>query len=331
MLLPTFDFDVSGLPAEEQFAAWASHSANSKCSRPVDSGPFLARARFWFMDPLLVSEQWIDAFAFERDDALVKSTPADHYSMVVILEGRLTFKRDGGDLYCEAGGACLADLRRPEMVHASANHSIMIQIARWFLDEAVTPVDVHGPLPRTPETRVLVDFIAALVPQLPAMETTSALSMARVVRDLLANALAGLPPRPALVENRLPIRYRVRSYIEQEEPGTINLDRLCQAIGVTRSSLNRAFKADGGVLAYDRRRRLVALHGRLTDPTEARGVADLGYAYGFPEKTHLSRVFREAFGYTPSEARRQASAPQTAQPAPDSPQERYRAALRSLS
>ena len=163
------------------------------------------------------------------------------------------------------------------------------------------------------------------------MQVTSALPMARVVRDLLANALTGLPPRPAAIESGLPIRHRVRAYIEREPPGTLSLDRVCQSLGLTRSSLSRAFKVDGGVLAYDRRRRLIALHARLTDPTEARSVSELGYAYGFAEKTHLSRVFREAFGYSPTELRRNATSQAPASAAPGSLQETYKRALRGLS
>lgn len=332
VLLPTFDFDVSDLPEDEQFAAWAAHVANSRASRPVDSGPFLAKVRFWQMEPLLVSEQRMDPFSFDRDEAMIKATPADHYTLVVVIEGRVTFSREDHDLICDAGDASLTDMTRPELMHATTRqHTIMVHIARWFLDEAMSPVDIHGPLPRTPATRVLSDFLVALLPQLPAMPVTSALPMARVVRDLLANALAGLPPRPATLESGLPIRHRVRAYIEREPPGTLSLDRMCQALGVTRSSLSRAFKVDGGVLAYDRRRRLIALHARLTDPTEARSVSDLGYAYGFAEKTHLSRVFREAFGYSPTELRRNATNHAPTAAAPGSLQETYKRALRGLS
>lgn len=332
MLLPTFVFDVADLPEDQQFAAWAAHVANSRASRPVDSGPFRARSIFWTMEPLLISEQWMDPFSFDRDEAMIRSTPADHYTLVVVLEGALTFKRADGDRFCEPGDACLSDLTRSTLMHATLpGHTIMVHFARWFLDEAVAPRDVQGPLPRTPAVKVLVDFLIALIPQLPKMETTSALPMARVVRDLLANALADLPLWSDRAETRLPVRQRVRAYIEREPIGALNLDRMCQALGVTRSSLNRAFKADGGVLAYDRRRRLVALHGRLANPTETRGISDLGYEYGFPEKTHLSRAFRDAFGYSPSELRSQAAerTPNVAEPG--SLQERYKVALRSLS
>jgi AraC-like DNA-binding protein len=274
----------------------------------------------------------MDAFSFDRDEAIIRSTPADHYTLVVVLKGALTFKHAEGDRYCEAGDACLSDMTRPTLMHSTiASHTIMVHVARWFLDEAISPRDVHGPLLRTPAVRLLVDFLKALIPQLPEMETTSALPMARVVRDLLANGLADMPLRTDQDEHRLPVRQRVRAYVERQPTGSLNLARMCQALGVTRSSLNRAFKTDGGVLAYDRRRRLVALHGRLADPTETRSVSDLGYEYGFPEKTHLSRAFREAFGYSPSELRGQALARPPNVAEPGSLQERYKAALRSLS
>lgn len=331
MLLPTFTFDASELPEAEQFAAFAAHVANSRATRPVDGGPFPARVRFWMMDPLLISEYRLGAFSFERDAAMVRATPADHYQLVVVLDGTLRFPRPGGDLLVEAGGASLTDLTRPETMHASPNRGIQIQIARWFLDEALAPVDVHGPLPGTPAVKVLVDFVTALTTQLPDMPLTSALPMARVIRDLLANALSGMPPRPGPADGHVPVRQKVRGYIEARPPGQVDLDRLCQTLGVSRASLVRAFKADGGVLAWDRRRRLLALHSRLSDATETRGVAELGYAYGFAEKTHLSRVFRQMFGYAPTEVRRQVAGvmPYLAEAA--SPAETYKTALRNLS
>ncbi len=331
MHLPTFVFDASDLPEAEQFPAFAAHVANSRASRPVDSGPFLAKVRFWVMEPLLISEHRLGAFSFERDAAMVRATPADHYQLVVVLDGTLRFARPGGDLLVEAGGASLTDLRRPETMHASPNRGIQIQIARWFLDEALAPVDVHGPLPRTPAVKVLVDFVTALTTQLPEMPLTSALPMARVIRDLLANALSGMPPRPGPADGHVPVRQKVRGYIEAQPPGQLDLHRMCQTLGVSRASLARAFKADGGVLAYDRRRRLLALHNRLSDASETRGVAELGYAYGFSEKTHLSRVFRQMFGYAPTEVRRQVAGVMPHVAEAGSMAEAYKTALRKLS
>jgi AraC-like DNA-binding protein len=308
-LIPTFVFDVAHLPEEQQFSAWAAHVANSRTSRPQSAGPFQARAQFWQMEPLLISEQHMDAFAFERDEAMVRAAPSDRYQLVVVLKGRLCFPRATGDLFCDARGAVFTDLTRPEHVRADPAHTITIHCARWFLDEAISPRDAQGPLPRTPAVEVLVDFVAALVRQLPSMRTRSALPMARVVRDLIAAALADHPPLPGPgVDARSPVRQRVRAWLDEQPPGAVSLPRMCQTLGMSRSTLNRAFKPEGGVLAYDRRRRLRALHARLSDPGEMRSVAELGYAFGFADKARLSRVFRDAFGYPPSELRRQAAA-----------------------
>jgi len=329
VLIPTFVFDVADLPEEEQFAAWAAHVANSRPTRPVDHGPFRARAQFWQMDPLLISEQWMDAFTFDRDEAMVRATPTDRYQLTVVIEGRLRFVRPSGDRFCEAGGCSISDLTQPELMHAEPSHTIMVHVARWFLDEAIPPRDAHGPLPDTPAVKVLCDMVVALVRQLPQMPAASAMPMARVLRDLLAAALADLPPRPS-EDVRAPVRQRVRGYIDRQPAGGLVLERMCQDLGLTRSSLNRAFKAEGGVMAYDRRRRLMALHSRLADPSEPRSVAELGYAYGFPEKTHLARAFRAAFGYPPSEVRRQTSLVTPPVADPGSLQDVYKTALRRL-
>ncbi|MDZ4369900.1 MAG: AraC family transcriptional regulator [Phenylobacterium sp.] len=329
MLIPTFVFDVADLPEDQQFAAWAAHVANSRPSRPVDHGPFRARAQFWQMDPLVISEQWMDAFTFDRDEAMVRATPTDRYQLVVVLEGRLRFVRPEGDVYCEAGGCVFSDLTRTELMHAEPAHTIMVHIARWFLDEALAPRDAHGPLPDTPAVRLLAEVTTALVRRLPEIPAASALTMARVLRDVLATALTDLPPRPN-EDARAPLRQRVRAHIEREPMGEVSVEGICHSLGVTRSSLNRAFKAEGGVLAYDRRRRLMALHSRLADPGEVRSIGELGFDYGFPEKAHLTRAFRAAFGYPPSVVRSQAAlmAPPTAEPG--SLQAIYKAALKRL-
>jgi AraC-like DNA-binding protein len=223
------------------------------------------------------------------------------------------------------------DLGRPALVHATRQHSIAIQVPRWFLDEALPPVAIHGPLPRTAATSLLVDYVTDLVARAPDLPEGGEALLARTVRDLLAVALAGLPPRAALSPGATAGRQRVRAYMETCPMGALDIDAMCRALGLTRSSLYRMFSRDGGVLAYDRRRRLVALHRRLADPQEHASLAELGFAHGFPGRTHLSQVFRETFGYTASELRSHALGQAPNRPLTGSAQDLYRQALRSLA
>ena len=75
-------------------------------------------------------------------------------------------------------------------------------------------------------------------------------------------------------------------------------------MGLSRSALFRAFEPLGGVSAYLWSRRLSAVRLALRDATDARPIAELGYAHGFTSSAHLSRAFRREFGQSPREWRR---------------------------
>ena len=101
---------------------------------------------------------------------------------------------------------------------------------------------------------------------------------------------------------------------------------------MTRSSLYRLFKGDGGLLAFDRRRRLRLLHRAIADPADRRSFGELGFQLGFADAAHLARLFRQAFGYSMSELRDQLHAPgTTAAPSEKVGTDLYREMISDLS
>ena len=300
--IATHRFDTGNLPVEDQFATWASHSSTSRMTRS-GGGPFRARAAFWKLDGLMISEQWLDPFEAERDEALIRAAHADHYLLIVTFEGQTRFRAPGVDQVCEAGDAILSDFTRPSATSSSRQYSATLNIARAFLDEAAGSRDVHGRLPRTPETRLLVDFIRTLVRQLPATAPASVAPVSRIIRDLLATAVCGLPLHSSSAGGALAARLRVKHHIEAQPPGSLDVASLLRELGLTRATLYRLFKPDGGVFAYDRLRRLRQLHRCLSNPLDRRGITELGYAHGFLDPANLAHTFREAFGYSMSALR----------------------------
>lgn len=81
-------------------------------------------------------------------------------------------------------------------------------------------------------------------------------------------------------------------------PGTLSITALLNDLDLTRSAVYCLFRNDGGVLAYDRLRRLRQLHRELADQLTRASIADLGAQYGFIDRTHLARFFRTTFGYS---------------------------------
>lgn len=321
-------FDVSGLPEQDRFPALVAANQSSRLTRLSD-GPFNAEARFWQMGEQVWVDQWLDPLAFERDEAMARSLQATHYSIIVLLAGEIVLSRTSRDVPCTAGDVIVTDLSRPEAARATRMHSLHIRIPRGDVDAILPPVEIHGRLPRSVATRLFVDHAAGVATAIDELTEVQATVLAAAACRLFAAALSGLPVRTAAMPDHS-ARERATRYIAERPSGALDVAAMCADLGMTRATLYRAFIADGGVLTYDRKRRLVALHQAITDPAEYRSLIALGRHHGFADKSHLSRVFREAFGYTPSELRAHATARSRITARPGSVQDRFRAMVAAL-
>jgi AraC-like DNA-binding protein len=305
-LIETYRFETAPLPVDEQLAAWARFTAHSTVTAPSD-GPFHVSAQFWRLDGMLVSAQTVDPFSMQRTEAHLSATAASHFLVVLPRDGRSRFTAPGIDQDCGTGDVIFANLRMlARCDNLDRQKTIAISIATPFLEAAAGRVEVHGRLPQSPETRLFVAFMPALVEQLPALSQTAVTSVSRILRDLLANAvLSGRTEEPAAPGAKPSLAARARAYVDAQPPGELDVPLMVQALATTRSSLYRAFRTDGGVAAYDRLRRLRRLHRAVADPHDRRSLAELGADHGFADPAHLARLFRRTFGYSMSALRAQ--------------------------
>lgn len=303
-VIATHHFDAGLLPEADQFEAWARFTANSRVSRP-GHGPFFAKASFWNLNGMLVSIQALDAMTMTRDDAMLRASVSDHFLIVIPIQGESQFTDDIVDQPVRPGDVLMVDLNRTAVCRCGPQTTVGISLARAFLEERAGRVDAQGVLPSTPEAHIFANFMRTLVEQLPAASPASIEPLSRIVRDLLANALSISAPAQAGTPYAVSARVRAKAYIENQRPGTLDVDVMGQSLGMTRSSLYRLFKADGGLQAFDRRRRLRLLHRAVADPLNRQSFGDLGFHHGFTDPAHLARLFRQTFGYSMSELRDQ--------------------------
>ena len=81
-------------------------------------------------------------------------------------------------------------------------------------------------------------------------------------------------------------------------------ETLRTALGLSRSSLYRAFRPVGGVQAYIRQRRLENARDVLAERAGPRPtVSEVAHSHGFASDSHFSRAFRKMFGYPPGSSR----------------------------
>lgn len=303
MAIPSVAMDTTALPPSRQFAAWSEHSKWTRLSQTGD-GPFLARGQLWDLGPVHLTQIELDPFTSVRDDEHVNAGDGDHVQIVHVMAGEVSFEADGATHDCRRGALFVRDYARPSIADTRTRITChVVYLARDYLAETSRIERWQGKLPDNAETSILRDAMVAMSRHLGAADAASAGIYAATLRDLVAAALARVSTSGRTGD--MALLATAHDYIASQGPGMLTIDGLCAALDVSRSTLYRLFEPHGGVLAYDRMRRLRALYRAVNNPANTSPLGELALRYGFADKAALSRSFRKAFGCSPSEMRSQ--------------------------
>lgn len=126
---------------------------------------------------------------------------------------------------------------------------------------------------------------------------------------------ACLAPTTDVIEQARPVIERsllrqICRHIEERltDPG-LSVQSICGRFRLSRATLYRLFSELGGVQGFIRDQRLTRIHALLSSDAAPRYLARLVDQYGFSSASDFSRAFKARFGYSPSDARMSASAP----------------------
>lgn len=178
-------------------------------------------------------------------------------------------------------------------------------------DRASAPkwlADLKPLRPVTPSA--FTTLIINLIEELAGLAASARADDASVVVDsilMLARTALERPPEPAAPAGMTgdPEMLAAARLIEERllDPD-LDAGSLMHALGLSRSSLYRAFQTVGGVKAYIRQRRLEHARDLLMRRTGPRPtVSEVAQACGFASDSHFSRAFRKAFGSSPGARR----------------------------
>jgi transcriptional regulator GlxA family with amidase domain len=134
-----------------------------------------------------------------------------------------------------------------------------------------------------------------------------AVAAAAVARDLAA-ALGTMEESgtslPALSRSRLVARALDVLHATPDEP--VSVTSVCDALGITERTLQRAFQDCLGMSLrdYERERRLRGVHGAILAEGDRRSITDIAMSFGFWHLGRFSGAYAALFGCLPTETRR---------------------------
>lgn len=337
--LPVVRFTTAGLPAEDRFAAWSRTTsalfdlcAPASVLAPVPApvpAPVTSRRRggagfsasltAYHFGAFLLCHCRADAARYIRSAQRSRLDDLDHYLIHLPLQRAGGFATDLG-----SGGAArrlrpmdvgIFDLALPSGYIAGAGETISLIVPRAGLSLLLRDPDrQHGRILRRdqPMAAMLAQHLIALNSIAPRFGLHEATALANTVLGLIAVCLGfdtptmarAPPPSPLAAKESL--ARRIRAYIEQNlHRETLTPELIVRELAISRSQLYRQFESFGGVRHYMRRRRLRQSLLAICDPLQSgQRIADIAYEKGFSDEAHFSRLFREAFGLSPREARR---------------------------
>jgi AraC family transcriptional activator of tynA and feaB len=163
-------------------------------------------------------------------------------------------------------------------------------------------------LERSGAARLLVRYMNALALELPQLGPAAEAAAATAALELLRAAV-----EPSLPTSRSAGRAAMRAEIQRyvrtrlQDPG-LGPTSIAHAHAMSVRALHALFEdADSSVATFVRSERLARCLEDIQRPNGG-SITDIAFRWGFCDAAHFSRIFKRAFGATPSEVRQVALA-----------------------
>ena len=301
-------FSTSGLPTPQRIALWEQHNARALVgleARTLTGDPLEATELNLNLPRLQLAQVAGNPHLVERTARNITESPAEAVVAYFALEGECFFYHRGGCETLRPGQAILVDADQPFLRGFSHGlRELALKVPRRTLSEITGRSGLSKPL----------TFSFA--------DTQSGSAHAGALVGLLGRAMAGQATDwDALEESGLAL---VRQLLGEDSGPAGHLAaahavidrnlgdpqlaarRIAAAVGVSERQLSRIFSAAGtsvpqAILAA----RLDEARRRITDPAAAASpLADISGRLGFASQPHFSRTYKERFGVSPAQDRR---------------------------
>lgn len=301
----------------DSFGAWKDLVSGAFVplhSEPVRPGAFSGSIAGSQLGHVGVMEVSATAHAVHRTEELIAAADAPHFKLNLQLSGHGILLQNGRETLLRPGELAIYDTQQPYTLLFEEDFRTLVLM--FPQKQLGLPVAEVGDLTAVrigsghPLGRAITPFLAQLAGVLPGLQGPVGHRLAANAVDLLSTLLASeLHERDSVIEGFPPRQMlRIQSYIDAnlQDPG------LCprvvaEAHYMSLRSLHGIFADSGHTVAeWIRTRRLEHCRRDLADAFQRQvPVGAIGARWGLPDAAHFSRIFRAAYGLSPSAFRGQ--------------------------
>ena len=287
----------------------AASAAFAPLRLTTDECDFAGGIRHTTAGGLLVADITGNPGGVWRPQRLITSTDNELYKFSLHLSGSCLLGQDGRQTVVHPGDLVVYDTTRPYgLVYGTAYRTVVVGVPRQRLAGQATALRQAIAQPTRTDSglrRVVAGMVNGLADDLHDAAAEGGTQLADALLSLLAKVFTG---DGRLADPRTSMRERVLAYCEANlRDPDLSVEAIAQAHGISVRYLHKLFAGTGTTIAaLIRTRRLQRIRDDLADPGQATvPVAAIAARWGVLDPTHVSRLFRAAYGMSPVGYRRQ--------------------------
>lgn len=274
--------------------------------------PFVGRMNSADADDVVFTEVAAKPHLVERTPETIADGGSGYYKVSLLMSGSSILVQDGRELVMGPGDLSVYDTSRPySLLFGEDFRNLIMMFPKDRIDLPIPFTEQLTAVSLSREHRGLAPIVTAFLSQFPAQlapltERVRA-KLAHTSLDLMGTLFSSiLDADPAQRDPHQILLQKITAHIDMNlashelSPGSI-----AAAHYISTRHLHALFRqADTTVSTWIRERRLDRCRADLLDPVLAdRTVSAIASRWGFTDAAHFSRVFKSAYGVSPSELR----------------------------